>query len=101
MLSQILEREGKIPEAADTLGDLAVETFGSMERREKHEIILEQMRLYMLREDWSRMAIVGRKINTKFFDDEKQHVGVPRSFSCIFHADTSCHRTSNCDTTSL
>lgn len=61
-----------------------METFGSMDRREKHEIILEQMRLYMLREDWTRMAIVGRKINTKFFDDEKQHVSVSRPFFLTF-----------------
>ena len=69
----MLESKGDIAEAADKLGELAVETFGSMDRREKHEIIMEQMRLYKLRNDWARMGIVGKKINTKFFQDRKQH----------------------------
>ena len=73
VLAQMLEKKGNIAEAADKLGELAVETFGSMDRREKHEIIMEQMRLYMERKDWARMGIVGKKINTKFFNDEKQH----------------------------
>ncbi|MCO5589962.1 hypothetical protein L7F22_043931 [Adiantum nelumboides] len=67
LLAQMLERDGKTTEAAEKLGDLAVETFGSMDRREKHEIILEQMRLYKAAGDWARMGIVGKKINTKFF----------------------------------
>lgn len=69
----MLERDGKVAEAAEKLGELAVETFGSMERREKHEIILEQMRLYKAAGDWARLGIVSKKINTKFFLDEKQH----------------------------
>ncbi|UZJ52177.1 hypothetical protein CBS101457_001497 [Exobasidium rhododendri] len=73
ILSQMLEAKGNLAEAADKLGELAVETFGSMDRREKHEIIMEQMRLYKLRGDWARMGIVGKKINTKFFIDVKQH----------------------------
>lgn len=71
--SQMLYAEGKVNEAADTLQELSVETFGSMERREKVEFILEQMSLNLEREDYTRMAIVSKKINTKFFDDEKQH----------------------------
>lgn len=73
ILAHMLESKGNIEGAADKLGDLAVETFGSMNRREKHEIIMEQMRLYMLRKDWARMGIVSKKINTKFFQDPKQH----------------------------
>lgn len=56
------------------LQDLAVETFGSMERREKTEFIIEQMRLNYEKKDYIRLAIVARKINTKFFQDEAQHV---------------------------
>lgn len=40
--------------------DLQVETFGSMERREKVDFILEQMRLLKLQGDWEKLAIVGR-----------------------------------------
>jgi 26S proteasome regulatory subunit N5 len=70
----MLYAKGDVNKAADTLQELAVETFGSMDRREKTEFILEQMRLNLERKDYTRMNIVSRKINTKFFDDPKQHV---------------------------
>ncbi|PWN52613.1 putative RPN5-26S proteasome regulatory subunit [Violaceomyces palustris] len=73
ILSQMLYSKGKVHEAAETLQELAVETFGSMDRREKVEFILEQMRLNYERKDFVRMAIVSKKINTKFFEDEKNH----------------------------
>lgn len=44
-LSEIREKEGNITVASDLLQELQVETFGSMERREKVDFVLEQMRL--------------------------------------------------------
>ncbi len=79
MLSDMLVAKGDVNKAADVLQELAVETFGSMDRREKTEFILEQMRLNLERKDYTRMNIVSRKINTKFFDDAKQHVSGSRS----------------------
>ncbi|EST06501.1 Proteasome component (PCI) domain protein [Kalmanozyma brasiliensis GHG001] len=73
LLSRMLYSDGKITEAADALQDLAVETFGSMDRREKVEFILEQMRLNYERHDLAKMAIVSKKINTKIFDNPKHH----------------------------
>lgn len=52
--------------------ELQIETFGSMERREKVEFILEQMRLLKEQEDWEKMAIVAKKINLKWLA-EKDH----------------------------
>jgi len=49
-----------------------VETFGSMEKREKTDFILEQMRLTIAKKDYTRTQIISRKINTKFFDDVDQ-----------------------------
>ncbi|RIA84649.1 PCI domain-containing protein [Glomus cerebriforme] len=72
MLSKIKEDEGKINEAADILQELQVETFGSMEKREKTDFILEQMRLTLAKKDYTRMQIISRKINTKFFADNEQ-----------------------------
>ncbi|KDN44380.1 putative RPN5-26S proteasome regulatory subunit [Tilletiaria anomala UBC 951] len=72
MLSDMLYAKGDVNKAADVLQELAVETFGSMDRREKTEFILEQMRLNLERGDYARMNIVSRKINTKFFDDTNQ-----------------------------
>ena len=74
ILSKIKEDEGKINDAADILQELQVETFGSMERREKTEFILEQMRLNLLRKDYVRAQIISRKINLKYF--EKDDVSV-------------------------
>ncbi len=71
LLSKMLYAKGKVHEAADALQDLAVETFGSMDRREKAEFILEQMRLNYERNDLAKMAIVSKKINTKLFDNVK------------------------------
>ncbi|CAG8661908.1 9957_t:CDS:10 [Funneliformis caledonium] len=72
MLSKIKEDEGKIIEAADILQELQVETFGSMEKREKTDFLLEQMRLTLAKKDYTRMQIISKKINTKFFDDTEQ-----------------------------
>ena len=47
------------------LQELQVETFGSMERREKVDFILEQMRLALRRRDFIRLQIISKKINPK------------------------------------
>ncbi|XP_018319022.1 26S proteasome non-ATPase regulatory subunit 12 [Agrilus planipennis] len=69
-LAQIKEEEGNITEAANIIQELQVETYGSMEKREKVELILEQMRLCLAKQDYIRTQIISKKINTKFFDDE-------------------------------
>ncbi|GAB5585374.1 proteasome regulatory particle subunit [Umbelopsis nana] len=71
ILSKIREDEGKIEEAADILQELQVETFGSMEKREKTDFILEQMRLLLAKRDYTRTQIISKKINTRFFKDEE------------------------------
>jgi hypothetical protein len=45
MLARLREEEGKIAEASETLQEVAIETFGSMEKREKAEFLLEQVRV--------------------------------------------------------
>ncbi|RIB22313.1 hypothetical protein C2G38_2243367 [Gigaspora rosea] len=72
LLSKLKEDEGKVNEAADILQELQVETFGSMEKREKTDFILEQMRLTLAKRDYTRMLIISKKINTKFFADIEQ-----------------------------
>ncbi|XP_065660283.1 26S proteasome non-ATPase regulatory subunit 12 isoform X2 [Hydra vulgaris] len=73
-LSELKEAEGNILEAASILQELQVETYGSMERQEKVEFILEQMRLCLAKKDFIRTQIICKKINTKFFDDNKEQV---------------------------
>lgn len=72
-LAAIKEKEGQVNEAADILQDVQIETFASMEQREKTDFILEQMRLNLARKDYIRMQIVSRKINTKYFANEETH----------------------------
>ncbi|XP_071107256.1 26S proteasome non-ATPase regulatory subunit 12-like [Haliotis cracherodii] len=69
-LAKIKEDAGKIADAANILQELQVETFGSMDKKEKVEFILEQMRLCLAKKDYIRTQIISKKINTKFFDDD-------------------------------
>jgi len=70
-LAKIREDQGDITEAASVLQELQVETFGSMEKREKVEFILEQMRLCLAKKDYVRTQIISKKINTKYFEDKE------------------------------
>ncbi|KXJ21702.1 26S proteasome non-ATPase regulatory subunit 12 [Exaiptasia diaphana] len=72
MLAQIKEDEGDISEAANILQELQVETFGSMERKEKVEFILEQMRLCLAKKDFVRTQIISKKISPKFFENNQE-----------------------------
>jgi len=67
-LSLMKEAEGDITEAANILQELQVETFGSMDKREKVEFILEQMRLCLAKGDFVRTQIISKKINIRFFE---------------------------------
>ncbi|KAI9105969.1 PCI domain-containing protein [Phlyctochytrium arcticum] len=68
-LAAIKEKEGNIVEAADILQDVHVETFGSMDKREKTTFILEQMRLCLAKKDFPRVQVISRKISTKLFQN--------------------------------
>ena len=67
MLSDMKKEQGDLNAAADILCELQVETFGSMERREKTEFILEQVALCIERGDWTQAGILSRKISTRYF----------------------------------
>lgn len=73
ILAKIKEDEGKIAEAAAVLQELQVETFGSMEKKEKVEFILEQMRLCLAKKDFVRTQIISKKISTKYFEEKDTH----------------------------
>jgi 26S proteasome regulatory subunit N5 len=66
ILSDIKKQQGDLKAAADILCELQVETFGSMERREKTEFILEQVALCIEIGDWTQAGILSRKISTKY-----------------------------------
>lgn len=54
-----------------------------MDKKEKVEFILEQMRLGLLKKDYIRTQITSKKIATKFFDEKDSHV-------CIILANLLC-----------
>lgn len=66
-LAEIKEKDGNKEEAASVLQDLQVETFGSMEKKEKVDFILEQMRLCLETGDHVRTAIISKKVTSKYF----------------------------------
>lgn len=72
-LAHMKEADNKVDEAANILQELQVETYGSMEKKEKIEMNLEQMRLCLAKKDYIRTQIISKKINTKFFDDPEVH----------------------------
>lgn len=70
ILSKIKENDGEVSEAANILQELQVETFGTMDRKEKIEFILEQMRLCLAKKDYIRVQIISKKISTRIFDTD-------------------------------
>jgi len=68
MMADIKEAEGKSDEAAELIQEVQVEAFGAMDRREKAEYILNQMRLVLLKKDFVRTQIVSKKINPKLLE---------------------------------
>jgi len=67
-LAKIKEADGDIAGAAKVLQELQVETYGSMDRKEKIEFILEQMRLSLANNDHIRTAILSKKISARAFE---------------------------------
>ena len=74
ILAAIKESQGNIDEAATILQELQVETYGSMDKREKIEFLLEQMRICSLKGDFIRTQIISRKISIRAFESESFHV---------------------------
>lgn len=70
MLATIKEEEGDVQAAADLMQEVQVESFGAMERREKTEYILNQMRLVIAKKDYVRTQIISKKINPKLLEAE-------------------------------
>jgi hypothetical protein len=64
------EAEGKINEASEILQEVQIETYGSMEKKEKAEFILEQTRLTIRQRDFVRTGILANKLNRKVLDEE-------------------------------
>lgn len=69
-MAKLKEEDGDVAGANAVMLELQVETYGSMSRKEKASLILEQMRLCLMKQDFVRTQIIAKKINIKFFEDE-------------------------------
>ena len=47
-----------------------------MEKNEKVDFILEQMRLCLAKKDYIRTQIISKKISTKFFENNNEQVRI-------------------------
>jgi len=71
LLSQIKEAEGKVDEACDILQDVHVETYGSLDKKEKADFILEQIRLTLAKKDFIRTLIISKKVRGGWSVEER------------------------------
>ena len=71
-LATFKELDGSLKEAFELLQEVAVETFSSMERKEKYDFILEQMRLALITDQFNQAQIISRKINPKIFNNDSE-----------------------------
>lgn len=69
-LAHLLEEEGKVGEACDIIQDVHVETYGSLDKQEKLDFILEQIRLTLAKKDFIRTFIIAKKVTKKLLDGE-------------------------------
>ena len=69
-LVEMLEADGKLDEATKTIQEIQIETYGSLENREKVDFILYQMKLVLQRQDYVRLQILSRKISKKAISEK-------------------------------
>eukprot|EP01095_Lingulamoeba_sp_RSL-Kostka_P017777 TRINITY_DN945_c1_g1_i1.p1 TRINITY_DN945_c1_g1~~TRINITY_DN945_c1_g1_i1.p1 ORF type:complete len:460 (-),score=153.12 TRINITY_DN945_c1_g1_i1:209-1588(-) len=88
LLAKITESRGEIKEAAKILQEVQVETLSKMEKKDKVDFILEQIRLCLDSNDYIRAQILSRKISPKvLLNDDFQEVKI-RFYTLMnrFHA---------------
>jgi 26S proteasome regulatory subunit N5 len=68
-LSENYEAENNLEKASSLLQEVQVETYGSMEKTEKLNFLLEQLRLLLELKDYVRFQIISKKVNKKILDE--------------------------------
>ncbi len=64
------DNENNLAEAAKIMENVQVETYGSMDKKEKLEFILYQIKLNVLLGDFNKIYIVSKKVNPKHLEDD-------------------------------
>lgn len=68
--SEMKEEDGEFDEATDTIQEVQIETYGSMDKKEKIGYILYQLKLVLLRKDYVRTQIILKKISKKGLNEK-------------------------------
>lgn len=69
--SEMKEEDGELDEATETIQEVQIETYGSMDKKEKLEYILYQLKLVLLRKDYVRTQIILKKISRKGLNEKE------------------------------
>ncbi len=67
-LARMKESEGDLKAASKLMQELQIETYNTMDKREKTDYILEQMRLCLETGDFARAQIISRKISERLLN---------------------------------
>lgn len=69
ILADVLEKDGDVVKAAEVIQEVMVETFGSLDKREKVDFILEQIRLSIAVKQYTKATVITRKLTKKTFEN--------------------------------
>mmetsp|Transcript_5451 Transcript_5451/g.8486 ORF Transcript_5451/g.8486 Transcript_5451/m.8486 type:complete len:227 (+) Transcript_5451:239-919(+) len=69
-LCKYLEEDGKAEEATNIIQEIQIETYGSLEVKDKVEFILYQMKLVLMKQDFVRCQILSRKISKRHLNQK-------------------------------
>lgn len=115
--SEMKEEDGELDEATDTIQEVQIETYGSMEKKEKLLYILYQLKLVLLRKDYVRTQIILKKISRKglnektfeeikikyynqiieYYNHEKDTLEVARCYQTIYNTMAEVEENKECD----
>lgn len=68
-LSENYELANNLEKSSSLLQEVQVETYGSMDKSEKLNFLLEQLRLLLALKDFIRFHIISKKVNKKILDE--------------------------------
>ena len=68
-MSENFESVQNLEKASALLQEVQVETYGSMDKSEKLEFLMEQLRLLLALKDYVRFYIISKKVNKKILDE--------------------------------
>ncbi|PAV91855.1 hypothetical protein WR25_15608 [Diploscapter pachys] len=69
-------KEGKKQEAAQMMLELHVETYSTMEIKERIRFLCEQIRMALAIGDVTRAAVISKKVSTRYFDTHHESTSV-------------------------